>query len=80
MRAVPAGRGGRRQQEVIPGEGDDVEGVLLPVDGLEERLVREPGHVRLVQTHLAARTRSWRRRRLVTGRRWCSLAGTGFPK
>ena len=35
---VPGGRG---QEKVIAGEGDDVEGVLAPVDGLEERLESE---------------------------------------
>jgi len=38
---------------VIAGKGDDVEGVLAPVNGLEEGLERETLRVGLVQRELA---------------------------
>ena len=53
----------RRQQEVVAAEGDDVEGVLLAVDGLEEGLVREAGNLGVVQSDSAVRARGRRRRR-----------------
>ena len=43
----------RRQQEVVAGEGDDVEGVLSTVDGLEKRVEGEPRLVRVVEGQAA---------------------------
>ena len=49
-RLVP---GGCRQQQVVAGKRDDVEGVLASVDGLEERLEGESLRRRFEQGQLA---------------------------
>ncbi len=44
---------GCRKQQVVAGEGDDVEGVLPTVDGLEERVEGEAGLVGVVKGEAA---------------------------